>query len=325
MSSEFVFDWSQLAFGSKKPLRKLQATFITAPRQISNDRFTQLVKAYLPKGPLVLGISTEPYVLGFEDQPQFRMLEQSQVQPIIDKVNVRANTPNIYCLKYSQKDIVHIVRKLGFARVIFINGSWKHSLHTQPVYYAVAEAGVPYHRVSSFVDEAEAKASAKKMEAAVAKRLRLPQTGTFNESEMVDLAAQSARQSFDHTFQTGAAIGKKTGQKYKLLLTAFNEIVPYQTFAMHFGASREIYFSPPNDLNHYDTVHAEVQAIVKAMQQKIDLKDTSLFVNLLPCPVCSRVLLKAGISEVIYEHDHSDGYAVNLLTAAGTQVRRVLG
>jgi hypothetical protein len=69
------FDWNELAFGSKKTVNNLRATFIAAPREISAARFTQLVKEFLPKGNVVLGLAKEDHVSGFENQPQFKTLQ----------------------------------------------------------------------------------------------------------------------------------------------------------------------------------------------------------------------------------------------------------
>ena len=88
------FDWTELAFGNKKPLKDLKATFIVAPREVSVARFKELIKTYLPKGNVVLGIANEPFVEGFEGQPQFRMLELTTVQKTIDLVKQsRLRTP----------------------------------------------------------------------------------------------------------------------------------------------------------------------------------------------------------------------------------------
>ncbi|HZP55702.1 MAG TPA: hypothetical protein VFB03_02960, partial [Candidatus Saccharimonadales bacterium] len=65
------FDWSDLAFADKSAIKKLKATFIIAPRQISQNRFKQLLKENLNEANILLGISKEPYVLGLEGQLHF--------------------------------------------------------------------------------------------------------------------------------------------------------------------------------------------------------------------------------------------------------------
>lgn len=316
--SQYEFRWSDLAFGSKKPVNDLKATFIAAPRELSTKRFTQLVKQYLPSSNIILGIATEQYIAGFDEQPQFKTLQQKDVQTIIDKVNAVSKNHKIYTLGYSQKETNYILDKLKFTQVVLLNGSWLHAFHTRPEYYTLTNKKVSFSLVSPFADETEAKEFARKHTATIA----LPSNAQTVE-QMLELANETAKLSYDYMFQTGAAIGKKTSKGYEPVLAAYNKVVPYQTYAMHHGASRETHFSPPNDLNHYDTVHAEVELLIEAQKQGISLKDTTLFINLMPCPPCSRMLAETDITDIVYKLDHSDGYAVRMLEAAGKTVTRI--
>ncbi len=312
-------DWADLAFGSKKAVKDLRATFIAAPRELSTQRFTQLVKELLPHGPIVLGIAKESFVLGFEGQPQFRMLQAGAVQAVIDKVNASASKNKIYTLAYFQRELPFVLEKLPFQNVLFVNGSWYGSFHTRPEFYELTSCRVPYQLVSPFCDEHEAR------EYEAQKAVEQPQpNGAFSETEMLELASQAAQQSYDYGFQTGVALGRKKGKRYEFLASSFNKVVPYQTYAMHHGASRERHFSPTNDLNHYDTIHAEVGLLVAAQKQCIDLAGTTLFINLLPCPSCARMFTQTDIAEFVYRIDHSDGYAVKLLQLAGKKVTRIV-
>ena len=317
------FDWNDLAFASKKPLNNLHAIFIAAPREISGERFRELVKQYLPKGNIVLGLAKEAFVDGFDGQPQFRMLQLPAVQKIIDTVNAKSPQHKIYTLAYFQRDTKYIFEQVDFAHIALVRGSWKYSFHTQAPYYVLARRGVAPEMVSPFTSEAEARAAEDiyMKQIAAAHPLR---PGRLAEQEMMQLAGEAAAYSFDYSFQTGAALGKKTGPRYELLAWAYNKVVPFQTYAMLHGASREQNFSPPHDLNHYDTVHAEVALIISAQKQKLDLKGTTLFINLLPCPACARMFAETDIAEFVYREDHSGGYAVHMLQAAGKKIRRVV-
>jgi dCMP deaminase len=318
-----TFDWSELAFGSKKPLKELDAIFIAAPREVSVTRFKQLVQTYLPKGNIVLGIAKESYIQGFEDQPQFRTLRQDDVQTIIDKVNTASKKHQIYVLSYFQRDFAHIIEKIPLKHVALINGSWKYSFHTLPQYYILANQRTSFELISPFASEQEAH----DYEARVMPEIEANhpfQPGIYDEQEMMAKAGEVAQYSFDYAFQTGVALGKPNGDKYDLLAWSYNSVVPFQTYAMHNGASRETHFSPPHDLNHYDAVHAEVELIVAAGKKGLDLTGTTMFINLLPCPNCARMFVETDISEFVYTEDHSNGYAVHMLEAAGKKVRRLV-
>jgi deoxycytidylate deaminase len=268
----------------------------------------------------MLGLAKEKFIDGFEGQPQFRTLEIKAVQTIIDKVNTASPKHKIYILNYFQRETPYLFEKLDFQKIILVNGSWHRSFHTRSEYYALVNREQKYEMVSPFADEKEAKAYEKK----VSKEIRvLPAKAPLSETEMLEAAQQAAKESYDYSFQTGVALGKKTKSGYVLLETSFNKVVPYQTYALHHGASREKNFSPPNDLNHYDAVHAEVEMIIKTSKQGIDLKGTTLFINLLPCPSCARMFAETDIEEFVYSVDHSGGYAIDLLEKAGKKVHRL--
>lgn len=321
MKQNYAFDWSELAFGNKKPLRELKATFIMAPRELSSKRFTQLVKQYLPQGNIVLGLAKESYITGFDNQPQFKTLQLKAVSSVINKVNQHSKAHKIYTLSYFQPETKYIIESLRFKQVIGINGSWKYAFHTQEVYYTLASKQIDYSLVSPFADEDEAKAYEKCLQKQLPKS-PLGMAG-LNEQDLLEQATIASTCSYDYNFQTGAALAKKQGKNYKLLMTAYNAVVPFQTYAMHYGASRETNLSPPHDLNHYDTVHAEVMLVIEAAKAGINLKGTTVFINLLPCPPCARMLSQTDIAEIVYLHDHSEGYAFSLLQKAGKTVRRL--
>lgn len=328
MPTDYQFDWSELAFGSKKPLKALNAVFIAAPREMSIQRFTQLVKEYLPKHTIVLGIAKEAFIEGFDGQPQFRTLQlNAALQQVINKVNTSPSAHKIYTLHYFQREARYIFEKGGFSTVLLVNGSWQYTFHNRPEYYVLANNHIDYKLISPFANETEARAYdtaiAHEMQQAF---LSTAPTGVLDEAGMLALAGSAAKFSLDYTFQTGVALGKRHGSSHSFthLTHSFNKVVPFQTYALHHGSVREANFSPVNDLNHYDTVHAEVMLLVRANQQNIDLRDTTVFINLLPCPNCARMFTQTDVAEFIYTEDHSAGYAIRMLEAAGKKVRRVV-
>jgi len=326
------WDWSKLAFGSKKPIKDLKATFIAAPREISAARFSELVKEYLPKGNIVLGLAKEQYVLGFDGQPQFRTLQVDVVRSIIDAVNASGLQYKIHTLDYTQRDLPFILEKIPFARAVFVNGSWQYTFHSSPSYYILTASSTPYELVSAFTDEREARSYEERVDTEIIARLDDTGAGRHQNNpcsaeELLHIATLSATRSYDHSFQTGLTLGKAIVGKrdqYTFLISTYNRVVPYQTYAMLHGASREANFSPPNDLNHYDTIHAEVELLVQAQKAHEDLSGTTVFINLMPCPACARMFTRTDIAEFVYSIDHSDGYAVKMLQAAGKKVRRMV-
>ncbi len=131
-------DWAELAFGSKSALKETRAIFIAAPRDISQKRFIEIAKKYLPKANLVLGLAKEGYVDGFDGQPQFKTLAADKFMPVIEKINANPQEHKIYTLRYFQRELKHILDAINFQRALLINGSWKYSFHTtEPFYFLV--------------------------------------------------------------------------------------------------------------------------------------------------------------------------------------------
>jgi deoxycytidylate deaminase len=319
--SDYEQRWSDIAFGSKKSLRDLKATFIATPRQISVVRFTQLIKKYLPIGNIVVGCAEELYVNGFDNQSQFKTLQFDEIKLLVEKVNNSSSPHKITILHCRQSDLVSIYEKIKFRNVVLVNGSWQYTFHTRPEYYTLVSRNIPFEFVSPFASEDEAI----KYAADFDKHITLQKPGVnLTELEMIQAANNVAKNAFDHSFQSGVALGKKHGNRYELITTAYNKTVPYQTFAWHFGPLRERHLSAPGDLNYYDTIHAEANLVVQAAKHHINLERTSLFINLLPCPNCAKILCESDIAEIVYSIDHSDGYAVALLEKAGKTVRRLI-
>lgn len=326
MSSEYGFDWAHIAFGSKKPLKSLKATFIPAPRDISEARFIALVKELLPKGNIILGLAKEDYIDGFDGQLQFKTLAESTVVSVINKVNRSASKNKIYTLHYAQREVGYIVEKLEPSAVVLVRGSWLHAFHTTPLYYSLMQQRIPYRTVSPFIDETEAKDYGRRLSVKLAKQVAAKVGGKkgLDEHQVLQLLDEVRTPSFDYSFQTGLILARKRASGYEIVDYAHNIVVPYETYAFHNGASREVNFSPPHDLNHYDTVHAEVTILLHALQRKQSVRGLTIFINLLPCPPCSRMISQTDISELVYSLDHSDGYGLKLLEATGKTVRRVV-
>ncbi len=318
-----AFDWTDLAFGSKKAVRELQAIFVAAPRELSAARIKQIIKTYLPQGNVVFGVAKEPYVEGFEGQPQFTMDDGAEIANIGQQVNAASTKHKVYTLHYFQRELPFLLEKLGFAKVVLVNGSWKHVFHSLPAYYVLANKHIPHEYISPFATEREG-VVLEELAARESHRLYPVPHGDFTSAQMLAHAATVAKFSFDNSYQTGVVLGKKHGSKYTFMLGAFNKVVPTQSYALHHGAEREKYLSPPNDLNHYDTVHAEMELLIAVQKQRLLLQGTTLFINLMPCPTCARVLSQTDIETYVYSVDHSDGYAVKMLEAAGKKVRRIV-
>lgn len=67
--------------------------------------------------------------------------------------------------------------------------------------------------------------------------------------------------------------------------------------------------------------HSEANAIVQAAYQGISTKGSTMYTTMFPCDQCQRLIINAGIVEVVYLYEYPS--LRNMLEEVGIQVRRV--
>ena len=68
-------------------------------------------------------------------------------------------------------------------------------------------------------------------------------------------------------------------------------------------------------------VHAEQNAIIQAAVFGVGIGGATIYVTNYPCSVCAKLMLNAGISEVVYDGDYKDDLATKLLAEGKIKVR----
>lgn len=134
-----------------------------------------------------------------------------------------------------------------------------------------------------------------------------------------------SKRSFDYTWQTGAILV----QGGKIILSGHNKILPYETYSMHHGSAKEhglgkFSGAQVNDMNVNDTLHAEMDIISQALNQKLDISGSTLYIDLMPCPNCSRMLATTGIKKIVYRKTHSGGIGEKILKSVGIELEQCL-
>ena len=68
-------------------------------------------------------------------------------------------------------------------------------------------------------------------------------------------------------------------------------------------------------------LHAEQNAIIQAARYGINITGASIYVNTQPCVVCAKMLINAGIEEIVYQNPYPDELAMSMLEEAGMKLR----
>lgn len=70
-------------------------------------------------------------------------------------------------------------------------------------------------------------------------------------------------------------------------------------------------------------LHAEQNAIIQAAKHGTNINGSTLYCTTLPCGICTKMLINAGIRRIVYEEGYPDPLAGEMITEAGIEVVRM--
>ena len=70
-------------------------------------------------------------------------------------------------------------------------------------------------------------------------------------------------------------------------------------------------------------LHAEANAILKVAKSTNNCKDATLYLTLSPCKDCSKLILQAGISRVVYQNKYKDTSGIDFLKTAVVELTQI--
>lgn len=69
-------------------------------------------------------------------------------------------------------------------------------------------------------------------------------------------------------------------------------------------------------------LHAEQNAIAQGAQHGMSMQGATIYVTAQPCSLCAKLIINAGITQIIYEGDYPDPLSIELLKEAGIKLIR---
>jgi dCMP deaminase len=70
-------------------------------------------------------------------------------------------------------------------------------------------------------------------------------------------------------------------------------------------------------------LHAEQNAIIQAAYHGVSVKDSKMYCTTQPCSICTKMIINAGITEVIFIEDYEDELAKELVEQSDLSFRKV--
>jgi dCMP deaminase len=74
---------------------------------------------------------------------------------------------------------------------------------------------------------------------------------------------------------------------------------------------------------HWYVLHAEANAILKVAKSTNNSKGATLYLTLSPCKDCSKLILQAGITRVVFKDSYKDAEGISFLKSAGVDVFQI--
>ena len=109
----------------------------------------------------------------------------------------------------------------------------------------------------------------------------------------------------------------------RILATGYNGVPTGLTHCSETGCLREQLGVPSGQRHEICRgLHAEQNAIIQAARYGVSIEGSVLYCTTQPCTQCTKMLINAGITEIVYAEGYPDDLARELLEESGIIVRR---
>jgi dCMP deaminase len=140
------------------------------------------------------------------------------------------------------------------------------------------------------------------------------------ETYFMDIAFLVAKRATCLRRQVGAiAVTDK-----RILATGYNGAPSGLAHCLEVGCLREELGVPSGERHELCRgLHAEQNVIIQAAYHGVSIKGATLYCTNLPCSICSKMLINAGIGHIVYEEGYADSMTEEMLQAAGVTLTRM--
>ncbi len=109
----------------------------------------------------------------------------------------------------------------------------------------------------------------------------------------------------------------------RILSTGYNGAPAGIRHCEEAGCIREVLKIPSGERHELCRgLHAEQNAIIQAAYHGVSVDGSTLYCTNRPCIICSKMLINAGIKEIVYGEGYDDPLADDMLTEAGIKMVR---
>jgi dCMP deaminase len=154
----------------------------------------------------------------------------------------------------------------------------------------------------------------------IERRMAEPRERPSWEAYFMDIAILVAKRSTCLRRAVGAVVVKDR----RILSTGYNGAPTKVRHCLEAGCLREQMDVPSGERHELCRgIHAEQNAIIQAAFHGVPIRDASLFCTNLPCSICAKMIINAGIKMIYYLDGYADSMSEEMLREAGVTVAKI--
>jgi len=136
----------------------------------------------------------------------------------------------------------------------------------------------------------------------------------------LEMASLVAKRSTCLRRSVGAVIVKEK----RILATGYNGAPSGLKHCVEIGCIRQKLKIPSGERHELcSALHAEQNALIQACLHGISVKGGTLYATTQPCVICAKMLINAGIKEIVISEGYPDKMAMSFLKQAKIKIRKV--
>ncbi|MBW1727158.1 MAG: cytidine/deoxycytidylate deaminase family protein [Deltaproteobacteria bacterium] len=117
------------------------------------------------------------------------------------------------------------------------------------------------------------------------------------------------------------AVGAIIVKDKRILSTGYNGAPTGIKHCSEIGCLREKLNVPSGEKHELCRgIHAEQNAIIQAAYHGVSIKDSNLFCTNMPCSICAKMIINAGIKKIYYHSGYADAMSEAMFTEAGVKL-----
>ncbi len=122
------------------------------------------------------------------------------------------------------------------------------------------------------------------------------------------------------------AVGALIVKDKRILATGYNGAPTKIRHCLEIGCLREELNVPSGEKHELCRgIHAEQNAIIQAAFHGVSIKGATLFCTNLPCSICTKMIINAGVKRIYYQEGYADIMSKGMLDEVGIEVIQLDG